>query len=235
MRFRVCRRLWFEVLTTGWRTPFNAKVTTNQHRWKNSFREQSVAILEQLAAELRSTWAVDSETPKLYPFVTHDLFSGAKLRLVDEAKLRLVDKAPAKRKMGKLPPAGPRPKHFAALFGEKTIKAVYEDKYSDSYDEAIKLAGSGERGFGKAFHKLLKAAETAYLIGMGCEIPAPRIHFLHRELLDIADLLDLDDLTNKGLEEFFEDLCPCRKKHNAEAIRKLRKRKARFPRGRLQS
>jgi hypothetical protein len=51
-----------------------------------------------------------------------------------------------------------------------------------------------------------------------------RVHFLPRELLDIVKLLKLNDLTSEGLVDFFDDLCPCGKKHHAEAIRKLGKR-----------
>lgn len=75
----------------------------------------------------------------------------------------------------------------------------------------------------------LEAAEFSFLFGVYGDsfMPVPKVQFLHRQLLDIATLLRLDALTNKGLEEFFEDVCPCGKKHNAETIRKLRKRKAR--------
>jgi hypothetical protein len=114
------------------------------------------------------------------------------------------------------------------LLDEKIMRAIYEDQHSDNYDAAIRLASSKQRGATKAFPKLLQAAEAAYLVdtfGLHVMRP-PRIHFLHRGFLDIAELLGVDDLTNRGLEEFFEDLCPCKKKHNAEAIRKLRKRKA---------
>ena len=34
----------------------------------------------------------------------------------------------------------------------------------------------------------------------------------------------MDDLTSEGFVEFFDDLCPCGKKHQADAIRKLGQR-----------
>ncbi len=202
-------------------TPFNAEVINDQHRWKQSLDERSVRILEELAGELRLAWAADSETPKSYPFATDESFW--------RSRLRVVNKAPVRRKPGRLPQIPPPPKRFADLFEEKAIKAVYENQYSDSYKQAIKLVASGERGAPKALHKLLKAAEFSFLFGVYGDsfMPVPKVQFLHRQLLDTATLLRLDALTNKGLEEFFEDVCPCGKKHNAETIRKLRKRKAR--------
>lgn len=55
-------------------------------------------------------------------------------------------------------------------------------------------------------------------------IPKPKVNFLHRELLAIAESLKLNELTTEGLAEFLDDLCPCGKTHNGEAIRKLTKR-----------
>jgi hypothetical protein len=109
------------------------------------------------------------------------------------------------------------------------VRAIYEQQHDDSYEDALKLAGGRRKGAGKAFHNLMKAAKADYeatFYGIHA-IPKPKIHLLHRELLDIAAQVQLDVLTNEGLEEFFEDMCPCSKKHNAEAIRKLRKRKGR--------
>jgi hypothetical protein len=64
----------------------------------------------------------------------------------------------------------------------------------------------------------LKAAESSFLFAVYGDsfMRVPRVQFLLRQLLDIATLLRLDALTNKRLEEFFEDECPCGKKHNAE-------------------
>lgn len=104
---------------------------------------------------------------------------------------------------------------------------MYELQHSDTYEEALRLAGTRGRGATKAFHSLMRAARADYEVSFfGIDtIPRPKIHFLHRELLDVAAELGLDDLTNPGLEEFFQDVCPCSNKHKAEAIRKLRKRK----------
>jgi hypothetical protein len=197
------------------------RVANNQHRWKISLSDENVTVLEEFADDLQHAWKADSKTPKSYPFATQDLFA--------EVKVRLEGKLTSESATGNLPPPPPPPRKFADLFDERTIRALYEGKYSDSYDDAIRLAGSGERGSGKAIHRLLKAAEETYFVQKGSDVPAPRIHFLHRQLLEVAQLVGIDVLTNKGLEEFFEDLCPCGKKHNAEAIRKLKDRAARVP------
>src|SRR5437763_8612159 len=161
MRFHVCE---LEALTKRQGTSFNAEVTRNPHRWKNSLDEKKVTILEELATELQFTWVADSETPKSYPMVTNDLFA--------ETKRKLAGYTPPKKKTTTMLPARRRAKTFADLFDETTIRIVYENEYSDGYDEALKVVSSGTRGWGKALHKLLKAAETSYTIAIGSEIPA---------------------------------------------------------------
>jgi hypothetical protein len=110
------------------------------------------------------------------------------------------------------------------LFDEGMIRIMYEDNHADSYDAALKAADSGRTGFGKPFHKLMKAAEMAFYVRMGGDMPAPRNNFLHRRLFELARVLDLDEHQNAALGQFLADLCPCGKTHNAEAIRKLKKR-----------
>ena len=114
------------------------------------------------------------------------------------------------------------------LIDEKIVKAVYEDQNSGSYKDAIRKASAGgKRGFA-IWRKILRSIDRAYGIGIyGIEVvPMPKVHFLHREFLNIVNLLKLDDMTSEGLAEFFDDLCPCGKKHRAETIRKLGKRSA---------
>jgi hypothetical protein len=205
---------------------FNRLVAREQHRWRNSLDdERSLEILDDLSADLRWSWERDSKRrdskmPKRFPINT--------VHLLGEACAHLFNKGKAQKRTGKIVMPPPRPLNgFGDLFDENTLRIVYENQHADSYVTALKLAGTSGKGSSKAFHKLLKAAECAYHVDRGGmdTLPAPRIHFLHRELLDIAARLKLDELTNTGLEEFFEDICPCGKKHRAEAIRKLRKGK----------
>jgi hypothetical protein len=109
------------------------------------------------------------------------------------------------------------------LFEEKIVRAVFEDQNSGNYKDALRKASAGGRRGLAVWRKILRSIDQAYLIGIhGPEVaPMPRVKFLHRELLDIARLLKIDDLTREGFAEFFDDMCPCGKNHKADTIRKL--------------
>jgi hypothetical protein len=200
---------------------FNARVEKNQHRWRKSLDERSLAILDEFSGKLRDAWDGDSGNPKTYPWWSDEAFGVVRSKLKGNKSGNRSGKLPLG--IRRSPPA----RRFADLFDEKLIRAVYKDRHSESYNRTLTLADSRERGAPKAFHQLLRAVETAYWIGFGFEfVPVPKVHFLHRGLFEVVKLCGLDALTNEGLEEFFEDLCPCGKKHNAEALRKLRKRVA---------
>jgi hypothetical protein len=134
---------------------------------------------------------------------------------------------PRSTKLPSVPEPPPKAENLTDLIEEKTVKAVYEDQNSGSYKDALRKASAGGKQGRVIWRKLLRSIDWAYEIGIrGAEVaPMPRVHFLHRELLDIVTFLELDrDFTSEGLAEFFDDLCPCGKKHQAEAIRKLGKR-----------
>lgn len=133
---------------------------------------------------------------------------------------------PKVQKSFKLPPPPPPPKRLSELVDEKTIRTVYEQQNAGTYREALKLAASGDRKASLAWRKILHAVEAAYFINHYGDdaAPKPRVHFLHRELLEIADATDLKELTHQGFAEFLDDVCPCDKNHKTDAIRKLRKR-----------
>lgn len=197
------------------------EVSKNQHRWKRWLDELSVRIVEDLGELLDWSWKRDSDYPKSYPVNTLGVF-----RQFHEQLSPKHDRKSKRRGLRRPPPV----RDFADLFHEADIKFIYEQQHDDLYSDALKIAAARNLGSSKAFHNLMKAAKASYDLSRGGEqyMPKPKIHFLHRELLEIAVRLALDDLTNDGLQEFFEDICPCGKKHNAEAIRKLKKRKARY-------
>jgi hypothetical protein len=118
------------------------------------------------------------------------------------------------------------PECFSELVDDRVIRAVFEDQNAGSYSEALKCAASGHKSAHRAFRKILNAVESAYLIDyFGNEFaPKPRVLFLHRNLLEIADLLQLSVLRPAGIMEFLDDLCPCGRKHKSDATRKLIKR-----------
>ena len=183
-------------------------------------------MLEEGADTLAWTWPIDLQDPKRYPMNTgHALFQlkgaiGEHLRPQQKE-----DKPKKKLKLSDLLRRVP-PKKFSELVDDKTIQVVYEDQNADSYKNALQRASRGDR---RTFRKILRAVEFVYDIDrIGVEAaPRPKVHLLHRDLFDIAKLLGLQDLTDEGMQEFLDDLCPCGNPHNPDAVRKLRKRWAR--------
>src|SRR5712692_1240656 len=191
-------------------------MSKNQHRWKESAGDQQVVVLEELARQLKNTWKWDLKDPKAYPLNTAVLLGETKARLRGESPPHGPIKIP------------PQPKCFSDLLEDKLIKSVYEDQNEGSYADALKQAASGFEEGVSAFRKILHAVQAAYQIDyVSLDLaPKPRVHFLHRNLLEIADLVDIGDLTHEGIVEFLDDLCPCGEKHKLDAIRKLRKRRS---------
>jgi len=126
-----------------------------------------------------------------------------------------------------LPKPPPPPTSLSELLDENVIKSLYEDQNNGSYEDALKIAWGNDKKAYRTFRKLLRAMESAYEISSyGWQaIPKPKVQFLHRNLLDIAALAELNELTHQGLAEFLDDVCPCGERHSAEAIRKLRTRR----------
>lgn len=186
-----------------------------------SLNESSQQALEGDAETLAWTWNRDMESPKSYPINTDYAFCQIKQRIRNSK----LSRPQTEQKLSGLPPPPPPPKQFSKLVYEGTICAAYEDQNAGRYIDALKQAALGDHA---AFHKILKAIDRAYLIehfGLDAA-PKPRNHFLHRNLLEIADLIGVSDMKHEGILEFLDDLCPCGKMHRPDAIRKLRKRVA---------
>lgn len=193
------------------------KKNANQHRWKGSVSEKIQHDLENAAKELKESWSIDSGDPRLYPFITEFALNDLRGRIRNR---------PRSTKLPPVPEPPPKAENLTDLIEEETVRAVYEDQNSGSYKEALRKASVGGKQGLVVWRKILRSIHRAYEIGIhGAEIaPMPRVHFLHREILDLVTLLKLNDLTSEGLVEFFDDLCPCGKKHQTDAIRKLGKR-----------
>ena len=196
----------------------NANVSKNQHRWKMSLDDHTLGVLEEAAEVLEWVWKLDKEYPGSYPMNTDLVLGETKERLRGQSHARTVHE---------VPPPQPLPQSLSELLCEKTISAVYELQNKGTYKEALKQAALGFENGASTWRKIWLAVNTAYLIDhLGVEfVPKPRIHFLHRSLLEVANLAQLSDLTHEGIAEFFDDLCPCGKGHKPDAIRKLRRRR----------
>lgn len=193
-------------------------MSTNRHRWKEWIEDQGVRdLLESLAGELKRSWKLDRKNPESFPVNTWWLFVQIEDKLKNKPVLLAGSRVP--------PPPRP-PQKLSDLIAERTIKAAYEDHNEGSYEDALKLA---ERGYDEgysAWRKIRRALDVAYLIlHYGIDFaPMPRVQFLHRRLLEVADSKHLRDLSLEGVVEFFDDVCPCGHEHRPDAIRKLRKR-----------
>jgi hypothetical protein len=205
----------------------NADMSKNQHRWKESLGKKVVGALMNSGEQLAWAWELDMEYPNSYPLNTHHAFHEIKTRVGEcQSQNRAqMPNATLRRGIRRALP----PRSFSELVGEGTIRAVYEEQNVGNYIDALKLARSGDKSATRTFRKILNAVEAAYIIEHCGDdsAPKPRVNFLHRNLLEIADLLHLNDLTHDGLVEFLDDLCPCGKRHKRDALRKLRQRRGR--------
>jgi len=195
------------------------KTHENQHRWKKSLDSRVVKVLEETAERLEISWEFDRAHPNSYPVNTDHALS--------ETRAQLKNKAAVARSLKELRKSRVPAKSLYDLIDEGIVRRLYEQQHAGSYSRALRQASEGYGAGLAAWRQIVKCLIPAYLLVFaGTDyIPKPKIHFLHRELLDIAKSLEeLDDLTKEGLAEFLDDICPCGKKHNAEAIRKLRKR-----------
>ena len=173
-------------------------------------------LLDETASVLRDAWKRDARDPQHYPLDSTYIFGQIKTILRGDSKRKKI--MIMKRT---------KPQRFSDLVSDEDVKFIFEDHNSGSYEDALVAVweGQGKKSW-TALRKILRAIENAYLLRYGGPefLPAPRVHFLHRRLLEIADLAGLRDLTPAGIAEFLDDVCPCGKKHTGEAIRKLRKR-----------
>jgi hypothetical protein len=188
----------------------------NKHRWKKWIDERNVELLEEAARCLSEAWAADSRDPEHYPLESSYIVGQVKAMLRNDPSRK--NPIIAKRT---------KPQRFADLFSEEDIKFVFEDHNSGSYEDAL-VAVWEDQGVKSraALRKIFRAIEKVYLWTYGGLelLPAPRVHFLHRRLLDIVNLAGMSEQTPEGIAEFLDDVCPCGKKHTDQAIRKLKKR-----------
>jgi hypothetical protein len=194
------------------------KVSKNPHRWKGSVDDRTRVLLDRCAKWLQRSWDLDKKNSGYYPMNTWMAFM--------ETRDSLSTNSPEVPGKGIKVALAPRPQTLLEFLSEKTISAIYHEQNEGSYSEALGQAIAGDA---KSWKKILRAIDASYYVYLYGDqaSPTPRNHFLHRNLLEIADLTLLGDLTHEGVVEFFDDMCPCGKKHQPDAVRKLRRRLAR--------
>jgi hypothetical protein len=215
----------------------NADVVAKiQHRWKGALDDYIRVMLEQAAERLSWAWAVDVKYPKSFPVNTDSTL----FQIKNEIREYQSNGPPEPEDSPQEPERAHkgikllRPSEVRRLFdvvNETTIRVAYESQNAGTYEEALKVAAEGGETGSAAFRKVLNAVRLGYdMCRYGEDVaPMPKLQYLHRELLAITDLVDeLREMTPKGIAEFLEDVCPCGKKHGPEAIRKLRKRRAKI-------
>jgi hypothetical protein len=200
-------------------------VGKDQHRWQKSIDDRALGVLKRAKERLEWAWKTDIRTPSSYPSNTGYAFHEIK----GDLRARISEGEQIQRQLVEIPPPPPPPKRLSELVREQTIRAVYEQQNEGNYQEALRQAACGNPKGDLIWRKIWRAIDAAYAIDRyGEELaPKPRVQFLHRNMLEIADLAGLGDLHHEGTVEFLNDTCPCGRKHKSDAVRKLRRRWAR--------
>lgn len=190
----------------------------SQTHWEEWIGDERIcALFWQAGRNLKFAWNLDQKDPDIFPFNTSEVFSKLLRDLRNKPPGNAIESLPE-------PPLGPE--CLTDLVDEKTIRAVYEYQNRGSYKGAlIEAARGGEKG-PSVWRKILNAVDRAYEIdhyGAGFA-PMPKVHFLHNKLLGLAMCEPLKGLSDSGIAEFFNSICPCGKTHRKDAIRKLRER-----------
>ena len=202
------------------RSDSNFSVTKNLHRWKRSLDERLLRVLMDASETLKWTWNTDKKNPKQFPMNTdyalHELKGAIKQAIRGNT-------SNARKTNFRLPPPPPPPSRLAELVSEGTIQTVYEQQNNGNYRDALKEAAACTEAGSLVWRKIWRAIDAAYQIDR-CSpalAPKPKVHFLHRNLLEIAKMSGVGDLSHSGMVEFLDDTCPCGKAHKTDALRKL--------------
>jgi len=189
--------------------------------WWDPLTSQTHQVIEEAAESLKWAWETDEKDRKSYPVNTSHAFAELTRQIKEIPRSTETRIKPTLRDF--LARRRQPPTSFSELISEEVIRAIYEDQNADSYQNALKRAASRHS---PTFFKILKAIREAYFVECyGTEPPRPKkTNFLHRGLLDIANLAGLTALTAEQLADFFDKICPCGKEHDPDAIRKLRGR-----------
>ena len=200
------------------------KVSDNEQSWRFAvLDDETIRSLEKLTEHLKQAWDLDVKCPRSFPVNTERVFHGFRI-WIKEYEFGRPDTPDTKLSR----PLEFRPiEQLSELVDESYIKFAYENQNMDSYRDAVRIAGSGDKFSILAFKRIHNAIKTAYLMQHFSQHLAgkPKGQYLHRNLLEVCDLVeDLKNKTHEEMTQFVADLCPCGKEHKVGTIRKLRNR-----------
>lgn len=200
----------------------------SRHAWAEWVESEEVRhFLWKSKDWLKQAWKYDQDDPNSYPMNTY-------LALAEIENILTKPRGPRPRT--RLSTKVKIPRTLWELISERTVKAIWEDNHSGSFEEAIAQATPRHydevRKSQKVFRTIIRAIETAYdLDYVSWQIlPRPKVKILHKGLNKIAKAAGIQDQTEAGFAEFLDDLCPCGLKNHREAVRKLASRSTRMRR-----
>jgi hypothetical protein len=205
----------------------------SRHAWAEYIESPEVRhLLWNSRERLKQAWEWDQKNPKDYPINT-----SLALAEIQEA-LKKRHRAGKARRLRL--PTPKIPKRLPELISERTVRAIWEDNHSGSFEDAIgQAAGTNHEEFDKSwkvFQGIIRAIETAHLVNhWGLEfLGRPKVNILHKGLDEIAKAAGIGDQTEKGFAEFLDELCPCGLKSHREAVRKASRRSPQMRRPKAQ-
>jgi hypothetical protein len=201
----------------------------SRHAWAEWVESPEVRhLLWQGRETLKKTWEWDQKSPKSYPMNTYIALAELRDRVASPLS------SPPATNISLPKPRIPRT--LWQLISQGTVRNIWEDSHSGSFEQAIARATptihSEHQKSWKVFKGIVRAIETAYLVDyFGWELlPKPKVNILHKGLNEIAKAAGIGDQHEKGFAEFLDDLCPCGLKKHREAVRKGSSRSTRMRR-----
>jgi hypothetical protein len=187
--------------------------------WVDSQSDTAKQILWAAKKSLKQAWKEDLKDPKSYPLYTANVLEQIRQELEAKKSGRSSARMPDPKRV----------KRLSDLFPEKTVRMIWKDHHTETFDKALRkatkidLTDISVKESWKSFKAIQRAMEIAYSVtfyGQGV-LPRPRNNILHRGLSEIASLDVLKGLKTEAFVEFLDDLCPCRLKNHKGAARKM--------------
>jgi len=190
--------------------------------WWSRTSSRNAKILTELRAQLRQSWRRDGKGTQGFPMNTAYLLAAAEDRLRRKRPPRPIRRVPT--------PLVSATIHAFVKGVLKEVRRFLPTVYEYMYEEPLHDAFARWRLHSdpNAYERIWDALDKSLDVSQHGEaaLPNPHGNWLHRQLLDLAGAAGLAGLTNREMVQFFQFLCPCGARHNREAIKKFRQRRA---------